>query len=91
MCPNLNSLMKFAELRVVQSHTEPTIAWERIATRATSRAAHADNALLEAFDSGDHYFEHFRRVTIAAPAIDVDTTAGYDPTIEHVVAFVTTP
>jgi hypothetical protein len=34
------------------------------------------------------YFDDFRRVAVAAPSIDVDTTSGYEPSIERVVAFV---
>ena len=35
------------------------------------------------------YFDEFNRLALAAPTIDVDTTAGYEPSIERVVAFVT--
>jgi hypothetical protein len=74
--------------RIVQCHTDPVTAAKRIAERGTARGAHADALLLDAFESGDSYFDDFQRVKLAAPSIDVDTTAGYRPAIEHVVAFV---
>ena len=43
---------------------------------------------LGALESGDRYFEDFDRVAIAAPSIDVDTTSGYTPTLDEVVALV---
>jgi len=34
------------------------------------------------------YFDDFRRLHMTAPSIDVDTTSGYEPPLERVVAFV---
>jgi hypothetical protein len=34
------------------------------------------------------YFDDFVRLAAAIPSIDVDTTDGYDPDIDTVVAFV---
>ena len=39
-------------------------------------------------ERSDDYFTAFRRVSIAAPAIDVDTTDRYRPAIDEIVAFV---
>jgi predicted kinase len=86
--PNLELLTPLAETRVVQCHTEPATAARRIAERGGARRVHADAHLLEALGSGERYFEDFRRVKLAAPSIEVDTTAGYEPAIEDVVAFV---
>lgn len=46
--------------------------------------AHADLEVIE----NDRYFDDFDRSAIAARSIDVDTTSGYQPSIERVVAFV---
>ena len=86
--PNLEELKSRADLRIVQCHTDPVTARSRIIEHAESRTAHADAALLEALEGGGRYFEEFQRVAIAAPTIDVDTTAGYRPTLEQIVAFV---
>ena len=81
--PNLESLTGLARLRIVQCHTEPLIARERVRSRGGPRRAHADGLVLES----DHYFDDFRRVTIPAPTIDVDTTSGYEPPLERIVEF----
>jgi predicted kinase len=86
--PNLAPLRAYAELRVVQCHADPIVARQRIAQHATQRRVHADVALLAALERGDGYFAEFRRLAVDAPAIDVDTTHGYTPTIDEVVAFV---
>ena len=53
-----------------------------------ARKAHDDAPLLME-ETAASYFEGFRRVTIDAPSITVDTTRGYEPTLEHIIAFVT--
>ena len=83
--PNLAPLSELARLRVVQCHTDPTIARQRIVERAPHRNAHADRHALEALAAGD---DGFVRLSIDAPWIDVDTTSGYEPDLETVVAFV---
>jgi predicted kinase len=88
--PNLTPLAVLAKLRVVQCRTDPATAKRRITEHAATRRAHADGALLAALQEGDGYFTGFRRVAIDAPTIDVDTTNGYTPTIDEVVAFVET-
>ena len=68
------------------------MAWERIGRRAdetpSRRAVHGDYSLSGSFESFKQKFESFDRVALPVPTIDVDTTAGYDPTIEEIVAFV---
>ena len=86
--PSLEPLAELARICVVQCHTSTDVACERIAARASLRSAHADAPLLAALASGDRYFEDFDRVRIDAPSIDVDTTSGYDPAIERLVAFI---
>ncbi len=86
--PNLKPLLDIASLRIVQCHTDPDTARRRIIARSTSRTAHADTQLLGALETGEDYFGNFDRVSIPAPSLDVDTTAGYDPQVEAVAAFV---
>ena len=81
--PNLAPLTDLADLRIVQCHTDPETALRRMRDR-TPRVAHADVSVVE--DS--QYFARFSRVAIEAPSIDVDTTSGYRPSIEQLVAFV---
>ena len=88
--PGLVPLGSLASIRVVQCRTDPAVARERFVTRAPARAAHADDALLPRIDDGRYYAE-FERVAIAAPSIAVDTTAGYEPALEDLVAFIEAP
>jgi predicted kinase len=87
---NLAPLAEFAEFRLVQCHTDPATAKRRIAERAATRWAHADDAMLLALQDGNAYFIAFRRVAMDVPTIHVDTTEGYNPTIEELVTFVET-
>jgi predicted kinase len=82
--PNLEPLRPLAKLRVVQCRTDPTTARQRMRDRAASRVAHADGEVID----DARYFDDFRRLQMTAPSIDVDTTSGYEPPIERVVAFV---
>jgi predicted kinase len=82
--PNLEPLAPLANIRIVQCHTDPRTARRRMSDRTESRAAHADSEVRD----DARYFDEFCRVAFVAPSIDVDTTAGYEPSIEHVVAFV---
>ena len=77
--PNLEPLTRLASLRIVQCHTDPATARQRMRDRAASRVAHADTEVIE----DARYFDDFRRLAIAAPSIDVDTTSGYEPSIEQ--------
>lgn len=86
--PNLAPLAALAEFRIVQCHTDPVTARERMAEHAATRRAHADVALLAALQQDDAYLTGFRRVAVDAPTVDVDTTSGYTPTIDEVVSFV---
>jgi predicted kinase len=82
---HLEPLRAKADIRVVQCHTSIANAKGRIAARGGSRTAHLDAALLS---EGDAYFETFRRLALDVPSIAVDTTDGYRPPLEEIVAFV---
>jgi predicted kinase len=88
--PNLEPFAALAEFRIVQCHTDAATATARLAERARWRTAHADAALLDLLESGQYSFDDFQRLEIAAPSIDVDTTSGYNPSIEQIVAFINT-
>jgi hypothetical protein len=68
---------------------DEAVARERMARRIAqgdaSRSAHADAELLS---RGGAPFE---RISLLAPSIEVETTNGYAPGIEAVVAFINKP
>lgn len=80
----LEPLRALARLRVVQCHAEPEIAAKRVAERGTRRA-HADAQFLEGRREA---YAGFERLSLDVPSIDVDTSDGYTPAIEEIVAFI---
>ena len=85
----LEPLTGLANLVVVQCRVDEAVARARIERRlatGTSRRAHADDQLLARQDPRDS--ASFDRLSIAAPSIVVDTTDGYAPDLEKLVAFV---
>ena len=86
--PSLEPLRELARIRIVQCRTDLDVARQRVLERAPFRTAHADAPFLEAVAAGDRYYEDFDRVRTDDPSIDVDTTSGYDPSIEDLVTFV---
>lgn len=85
--PSLEPLRELARLRIVQCHADVDVAHRRVLERPP-RNAHADATLLDAIAAGDRYYEVFDRVRVDEPSIEVDTTSGYDPSIERIVAFI---
>jgi len=81
--PRLEPLADLARLRVVQCHTDPTTARERMAGRQV-RSAHTDADVL----ADRRYHEDFQRLALPVPSLDVDTTSGYDPSLDRIVEFV---
>ncbi len=85
--PSLEPFMDIAQLRIVQCHTDPAVAKQRIAGRG-NRKAHADGQLMQALDSDTSALESFVRVSLDVPSIDVDTTDGYEPGLAAILAFI---
>ena len=88
--PRLEPLLPLARTRVVHCTVDPGVAFQRIVRRGEAsavRAAHADPGP----DDAAHYVRRhlaFDRISLAAPWIEVDTTSGYRPGIDQIVAFV---
>jgi len=83
---HLEPLSEIADVRIVHARTDPATARRRVEERAASRNAHADAQLLRDLDAGGSY-EAFDHLSMQ-PALAVDTTDGYSPTIEEIVEFV---
>lgn len=88
--PHLQPLGGLADIRVVQCRITAELAWDRIQQRqkkSATRRAHDDAYLI---DQDGHTAGHdsFDRVRLDAPEFDVDTTEGYRPGLDEIVAFV---
>ena len=87
--PRLEPLRDLARLRVVHCAVSAETAFARIARRrqeCPQRRAHADSGPIDAAAYIRRHRE-FERVRVDAPWIEVDTTEGYRPDLEQVIAF----
>lgn len=88
--PRLEPLRGLAELRIVHCVVDADVALERIRRRRAGnplRRAHVDSAAqYDAALRRGH--DAFDRVSIEAPRMEVDTTDGYRPGLDEIVAFV---
>jgi predicted kinase len=85
--PGLEPLRELAEIRIVHCVLDPDTALERTLHRRRDngvRQAHADPRP----DQTNLGHNPFERVSIEAPWVEVDTTDGYEPDLETIVAFV---
>lgn len=82
----LKPLLPLAMLRIVRCHVVPEIAQARAEYRRhqqPTRAAHDDIGHFSAA-------VQFEPIRLDAPTVDIDTTDGYSPDLETVLAFVRT-
>jgi len=88
--PRLAPLRDLAHLRIVHCIVDTDVAVQRMMRRREEhplRRVHADPRPEEA-ESYAEQREAFRRVSLDAPWIEVDTTDGYKPGLAEIVAFV---
>jgi predicted kinase len=89
--PELEPLAELAQLRIVRCNVDAAVSFERAARRSTSesrRRTHGDSTLGEGIADWGQAFESFDHISVSAPSIDVDTTEGYDPDLDEIVAFI---
>lgn len=88
--PALTALHGAAQIRIVHCTVPAGVAFQRSLRRAAGdpvRRAHADPGPGDAARS-DRRHHAFERVSVDAPWIEVDTTAGYRPGLSEILAFV---
>jgi predicted kinase len=88
--PNLEPLRDLAEIRIIHCLVNADVAFQRsLRRRANSplRVAHADPGPHDAAESTERH-NAFDRVSTDAPWIEVDTTDGYRPGLDQIVAFI---
>ncbi|MGH3204595.1 MAG: AAA family ATPase [Streptosporangiaceae bacterium] len=86
--PRLEPLLGLAEFRIVHCTVDADLAFRRILRRAQDnplRRAHADP------DRKSAAQRTFVRVALDVPSLKVDTTDGYRPSLDQIVAFVNGP
>jgi predicted kinase len=82
--PRLEPLLALAELRIVHCMVDANAASRRVRQRAW------DNPLRRAHADADAH-RAFNRISLDAPSPEVDTTDGYRPGLDQIVAFVNSP
>jgi predicted kinase len=97
--PRLEPLLGLAQLRIVYCAVDADVAFGRALRRAQAhppRRAHADpvpedpeRPVAEAEYRRAH--QRFSRISLGAPFLEVDTTDGYRPGLDQIVAFVNRP
>lgn len=88
--PNLEPLTGQAEIRVIRCVVDPDVARLRIIRRAAeepTRTAHADEELLARIDRGERLIESWVPIALDLPGMHVDTTAGWNPSLDRIVDF----
>jgi predicted kinase len=92
----LEPLLDLAQIRIVHCTVQADVAFRRIVRRAHDhplRRAHADlppSRRERLAAAARHRVGHsaFSRLSLDAPSLEVDTTDGYRPGLDQVVAFV---
>jgi predicted kinase len=84
--PRLTPFLPLARFRIVHCLVDGEVAFQRVLGRGP-RAAHADPGPMGA---SDYIRRHraFVRVSLDAPSVEVNTTSGYQPGIDQIVAFI---
>ncbi|HMD94648.1 MAG TPA: AAA family ATPase [Trebonia sp.] len=87
--PHLEPLRHLARIRVVHCVVPAEVALDRTLRRSAAeppRRAHADPGPADEADFLRRY-SAFDRISVDVPWIEVDTTDGYQPTLDHILAF----
>ena len=90
--PALEPLSQRAQLRIVRCKVDAAVSFERAVRRAANSEnrlrAHGDSTPGKGIEDWAKAFDSFDHISVSAPSIDVDTTAGYDPSLDDIVAFI---
>jgi predicted kinase len=93
--PRLALLLSLAQLRIVHCMVDTDVAFLRALRRAQDnplRRAHGEDPEDPHIQAEYRlHYRAYRRISLDAPALEVDTTAGYRPGLDQIVAFVNRP
>lgn len=89
--PRLTSIRETAELRVIRCRVDAGLARDRIARRSDEDPlrglSHPDDELLRRIDEGAVSLDAHRPLRLDVPTLAVDTSEGYRPAFDEIVAF----
>ena len=89
--PGLAPLVETAELRIIRCKVDPSVSFERATARSALThhvQAHGDSTLGRTFADWRQASESFEYIGLTSPSIDVDTTTGYEPSLNEILEFV---
>jgi predicted kinase len=90
--PGLEPLAGLAHLRIIRCRVAAAVSFERATARAAGSEgrvkAHGDSTIGKGAEDWARAFDSFEHISVHAPSIDVDTTDGYEPTLNRVVDFI---
>ncbi len=92
--PNLLRVAEFAEVRIIYCTAPQQVLHDRITHRAERdphRRAHNDSGLLAEIATGTRTAESFVPVKMDVAKMTVDTANGYEPSLDAIAGFITTP
>jgi predicted kinase len=91
----VSELLPHADACIVHCQVDREVAVQRFIERAASdpvrRESHPDAEILAAMKSGAFEWERYEPMELGVPVLRVDTTNGYEPMIDQVVAFSRSP
>ena len=89
---DLLPLIAIARSRMLHCIISPELAYERFVRRAMedtlTRLSHPDAEVIKALEEGSLSFKDFGPIELSIPMLKVDTTSGYDPSIESMLEFI---
>ena len=77
-----------AQLRIVNCTVDADVAFRRALRRAHDNPVRRARAGPDPQAEAERRHRAFRRIALDAPALEVDTTDGYRPRLDQIVAFV---
>jgi predicted kinase len=92
--PGLEPLRGLAQLRIVHCVVAADVAFRRVLQRSEDnpvRRVHADPRPDRDIEDFTRRRDAFKRVSVEAPWLEIDTTEGYEPGLDEIVRFINVP
>ena len=86
----VEALLAVSDGCIVHCDVDPAVATARFEARATDlvrRASHPDDEIVAVMRAGAFDWSKYGPLAVNAPVLVVDTTEGYDPSLDTIIAF----